>query len=275
MTVSDQHKELHNGKRRYPIYQVDAFTDKVFAGNPAAIVPLEHWLPDEIMQRIAKENNLAETAFFVHLNEDYHIRWFTPDIEQDLCGHATLAAAHVIDRHLTSGLSAVTFHSISGILRVEIGGDLLTMNFPARKPQPAAAPKVILDAIPIEPLEVLKARDFLLVFEHETEISQMRPRRDLMDQINLDPGGVIVTAPGEEVDFVSRFFTPQATIFEDPVTGSAHCSLIPYWSERLRKEEMVALQLSARGGKLYCRNAGQRVLISGKAVTYLEGEIWV
>jgi PhzF family phenazine biosynthesis protein len=275
MTLPDLQQELNNRKKRYPIYQVDAFTDKIFAGNPAAVVPLERWLPAEVMQRIAAENNLAETAFFVRLNEGYHIRWFTPEIEQDLCGHATLAAAHVIARHLNPGLPAVTFQSISGELTVEVMDEMLTLNFPARKPQPSTAPQVILNAMPAEPLEILKARDYLLVYESEALIREMNPRRDVLEQVNIDPGGIIVTAKGEQVDFVSRFFTPQASLFEDPVTGSAHCSLIPYWSERLGKDKMVALQLSARGGKLYCQNAGERVLISGQAVTYLQGHIMV
>jgi PhzF family phenazine biosynthesis protein len=260
---------------RLTIFQVDAFTDKVFSGNPAAVVPLERWLPDEVMQSIAVENNLAETAFFIPLEQGYHIRWFTPDIEQDLCGHATLATAHVIARLLNPGLPAVTFQSISGELTVEVTDQMLTLNFPARKPQPGTAPQVILDAMPDGPLEILKARDYMLVYETEALIRDMKPRRDVLDQINIDPGGIIVTAKGEQVDFVSRFFTPQASLFEDPVTGSAHCSLIPYWSERLGKDKMVALQLSARGGKLYCQNAGERVLISGQAVTYLQGQIMV
>jgi PhzF family phenazine biosynthesis protein len=260
---------------RLTIFQVDAFTDKVFSGNPAAVVPLERWLPDEVMQSIAVENNLAETAFFIPLEQGYHIRWFTPDIEQDLCGHATLATAHVIARHLNPGLPAVTFQSISGELTVEVTDQMLTLNFPARKPQLGTAPQVILDAMPAGPLEILKARDYMLVYETEALIREMKPRRDVLDQINIDPGGIIVTAKGEQVDFVSRFFTPQASLFEDPVTGSAHCSLIPYWSERLGKDKMVALQLSARGGKLYCQNAGERVLISGQAVTYLQGHIMV
>ncbi|MBE0409456.1 MAG: PhzF family phenazine biosynthesis protein [Anaerolineales bacterium] len=260
---------------RYPIYQVDAFSDKVFGGNPAAVVLLERWLPDDVMQRIALENNVAETAFFIPLEQGYHIRWFTPEIEQDLCGHATLAAAHVISMHLDPTITQIRFQSNSGELTVRVTDELLTLDFPARIPVPSQAPAVILDAFGIEPSEVLKARDYLLVFEREAVIQEMQPKREILDQIRLDPGGVCVTAPGERVDFVSRFFTPQASIFEDPVTGSAHCSLIPYWSKRLGREKLVALQLSARGGKLYCQNAGERVLISGRAVTYLEGEIRV
>jgi PhzF family phenazine biosynthesis protein len=258
---------------KIPIFQVDAFTDKSLGGNPAAVCPLNSWLPDETMQKIAVENAVAETAFFVSTNDGYEIRWFTPDIEQDLCGHATLAAAHVISRHLDPTLSTIRFLSRSGKLTVLVENDLLTLNFPSRVPVPAFAPQVVLDAIQVKPLEVLKSRDYLLVYDDEEIIRSLKPKQSILDQINLDPGGVIVTAPGKEVDFVSRFFTPQASIFEDPVTGSAHCSLIPYWSKRLGKDTMVVLQLSARGGKLYCKDLGERVLISGEAVTYLEGHI--
>lgn len=256
-----------------PLYHVDAFTSQVFRGNPAAVCPLEGWLPDETMQKIALENSVAETAFFIPAADGFEIRWFTPDIEMDLCGHATLASAHVIARHLRYPLPSIPFHSKSGPLAVLVEGDLLTLDFPSRKPEPSAAPQAVLDAFPAAPAEVLKARDYVLVYESEETIRRMQPSQSILGQINLDPGGVIVTAPGSEVDFVSRFFTAQASIFEDPVTGSAHCSLIPYWSERLGKQSLFALQLSSRGGKLYCKDAGERVLISGKAVTYLEGTI--
>jgi PhzF family phenazine biosynthesis protein len=255
------------------IFQVDAFTNRLFSGNPAAVCPLDSWLPVETMQKIAMENAVAETVFFVKKEDGYEIRWFTPDIEQDLCGHATLAAAHIIARHLDPTLTTIRFLSRSGELTVLVGNILITLNFPTRKPLLAAAPREILDAIQVKPLEVLKSRDYMLVFNDEEIIHILKPKQSILDQINLDPGGVIVTAPGKEVDFVSRFFTPQASIFEDPVTGSAHCSLIPFWSKRLGKESMVALQLSARGGKLYCKDQGERVLISGEAVTYMEGHI--
>lgn len=258
-----------------PIFQVDAFTDKVFRGNPAAVCPLEHWLPDDVMQKIAMENSVAETAFFVPLDDGFEIRWFTPEIEMDLCGHATLATAHVIARHLNSPVSSLKFHSKSGILAVTVEDNLITLNFPSRKPVASELPQIILDSIKIMPVEVLKSRDYVLVFETEEIIRRIEPNQSILNQINLDPGGVIVTAKGDEVDFVSRYFTPQASIFEDPVTGSAHCSLIPYWSERLGKESMLALQLSSRVGKLFCKNAGDRVLISGEAVTYLEGHITI
>jgi len=209
------------------------------------------------------------------LDKGFEIRWFTPEIEMDLCGHATLAAAHVIARHLNPSLTSVKFQSKSGTLTAAISEKLITLDFPSRKPEPAEAPQVILDAFHHRPREVLKSRDYVLVFEDEEVIRNLEPNQSILDQINLNPGGVIVTAPGKEVDFVSRFFTPQASIFEDPVTGSAHCSLIPYWSERLGKDQMIALQLSSRGGKLFCRNAGERVFISGEAVTYMEGYITI
>lgn len=258
---------------KLPIFQVDAFTDKVFGGNPAAVCPLEQWLPDDVMQRIAMENSVTETAFFIQLDKSFEIRWFTPEIEMDLCGHATLATAHVIVRHLNSSLPSIQFRSKSGELTVAVEGGLLTLNFPSRKPELSEAPQVILDAIQHQPVEILKSRDYVLVFEDEDVIRHLEPNQSILNQINLDPGGVVVTAGGKEVDFVSRFFTPQASIFEDPVTGSAHCSLIPYWSEKLGKDSMVALQLSPRVGKLFCKNIGERVLISGEAVTYMEGHI--
>ena len=260
---------------KLPIFQVDAFTDKVFGGNPAAVCPLEHWLPDDIMQKIALENSVAETAFFIPLHDGFEIRWFTPEIEMDLCGHATLATAHVIARHLNYSLPSIKFQSKSGELMVAVENELLTLNFPSRKPEPCDIPQIILDAIQVSPVEVLKSRDYVLVFETEEVVRRIEPNQSILDQINLDPGGIVVTAKGDEVDFVSRFFTPQASIFEDPVTGSAHCSLIPYWSERLGKESMHALQVSPRVGKLFCKNLGERVLIAGEAVTYLEGSITI
>ncbi|MEP0912972.1 PhzF family phenazine biosynthesis protein [Leptolyngbya sp. GB1-A1] len=245
----------------------------MFGGNPAAVCPLEQWLPDDVMQRIAMENSIAETAFFIQLDKGFEIRWFTPEIEMDLCGHATLATAHVIARHLNFSRPFIQFRSKSGELTVAVEEKLPTLNFPSRKPEPSEAPQVILDALQREPVEILKSRDYMLVFEDEEVIRHLEPDQSLLNQINLDPGGVIVTAKGEGVDLVSRFFTPQASIFEDPVTGSAHCSLIPYWSEKLGKDSMVALQLSSRVGKLFCKDVGERVLISGEAITYLEGHI--
>ena len=256
-------------------FQVDAFTDQVFNGNPAAVCPLDHWLSDDVLQRIAMENSVTETAFFIPIQDGFEIRWFTPEIEMDLCGHATLASAHVIVRHLKSSLSSLAFRSKSGILTVTVDENFLTLNFPSRPPEPCCIPRIISDSIQAKPVDVLKSRDYVLVFETEEAIRQMKPDQSILNQINLDPGGIIVTAPGNEVDFVSRYFIPQASIFEDPVTGSAHCSLIPYWSKRLGKSSMLALQVSPRGGKLYCKDLGERVLISGEAVTYMEGYITI
>lgn len=256
-----------------PIYQVDAFASEVFRGNPAAVCPLEQWLPDDVLQDIAAENAVAETVFFLARPDGFAIRWFTPDLEMDLCGHATLAAAHVIARHLGYPAREICFHSASGLLRVEVGDTRLSLDFPARVAEPAAVPPVIVEAMGRAPLAVLKSRDYVLLYEDEDVIRNLRPQQAILDRINLDPGGVVVTAPGREVDFVSRYFTPQATIFEDPVTGSAHCSLIPYWAERLGKTTLHARQLSRRGGDLWCRHLGERVSIAGEAVTYMEGVI--
>lgn len=259
------------------LFQTDAFTESVFGGNPAAVCPLQEWLPDDILQKIAAENFLPETAFFVPSDNknEFDLRWFTPDIEMDLCGHATLAAAHILFNHLGFTADDIVFHSASGDLKVSRKKDLLTLDFPARIPEPAVLPDNILDAIGYEPLHTFKARDYLLVFDSEEMIRKIQPDKTLLDRINLDPGGVIITARGRQVDFVSRFFTPQASIMEDPVTGSAHCSLIPYWSKVLNKKEMTALQLSSRMGKLYCVDQGNRVLISGYARTYLEGNVTI
>lgn len=255
------------------IFQVDAFTDKVFGGNPAVVCPLESWLPGELMQQVAMENCVAETAFIVPIHRGFEIRWFTPEFEMDLCGHATLAAAHVLTKHLDYGISPIRYWSKSGELLVTVEGDLLTLDFPSRPPAVTEAPQIILDGMGQDPVAVLKSRDYVLVFENEQIIRHIKPNQILLNQINIDPGGIIVTAPGREVDFVSRFFTPQASIFEDPVTGSAHCSLIPYWAKRLGKTEMVALQYSPRGGRLFCKDRGERVFIAGNAVTYLVGSI--
>lgn len=258
-----------------PLYQVDAFTDRVFHGNPAAVCPLDTWLTRQQMLAIAAENNLAETAFFVKTDDYYEIRWFTPEIEMDLCGHATLASAHVIFTALAPDLQTIHFESKSGPLHVTRNNGMLTLDFPARVPVSAIAPRVILEAMSSLPLQVLKARDYILVYADEDTVVNMKPDAALLNTINIDPGGVIITAPGKTVDFVSRFFTPQASIFEDPVTGSAHCSLIPYWAGRLRKDTLRAKQVSPRGGDLLCQLQHDRVLISGNAVTYLEGVIWL
>jgi predicted PhzF superfamily epimerase YddE/YHI9 len=246
-------------------YHVDAFTDELFKGNPACVIPLENWLKDDLMLKIAAENGVAETAFFIKnsCTEGYSIRWFTPDIEMDLCGHATLATAFIIARESDKPIGEILFTSASGELRVAVDNDLFTLNFPSRTAMPATLPRETYDSLSIKPLEVLKERDYLLIY------------RNLFDMVNMGPGGVIITAPASEpeVDFVSRFFTPQSTILEDPVTGSAHCTLIPYWSARLGKQVMTAKQISPRGGTLFCKDCGDRVLISGTARLYSKGMI--
>jgi PhzF family phenazine biosynthesis protein len=255
------------------LYQIDAFTDTLFGGNPACVVPLTDWPADEVLLKITQENAVAETAFFIDRGDHFHLRWFTPEIERDLCGHATLAAAHAIITILNYPTDKIIFCTLSGELIVTVKNGIYTLDFPSRKPAPAVLPELISQSLSIQPKEVLKARDYVLVYESEADVRNITLNRQLFDQVNLDPGGVVVTAKGDHCDFVSRFFTPQALILEDPVTGSAHCSLIPFWAERLNKKEMEALQLSARLGKLFCIDQGDRVLISGTARTYSIGEI--
>ena len=261
-----------------PFFWVDAFTDRVFAGNPAGVVPLESWLPDQVMQRIAFENGLSETAFFVRTAAgQFHLRWFTPAIEVDLCGHATLASAHVLFRELGQREDAVTFASRSGPLIVRRGsGERLELDFPARPTnEPGEAPPLLLRGLGLAPELVLRApARWLCVYSQAGEVRRLRPDHALLAQVT--PGRIIVTAPGDgDCDFVSRFFAPDAGIAEDPVTGSAHCTLTPYWSERLGKTELHARQVSARGGELWCTMAGNRVKIAGRAITYLRGELTV
>lgn len=261
---------------RLPIYQVDAFTDQLFSGNPAAVCPITEWPEDELLLQIARENNLAETAYFkAQSNGRYHLRWFTPEIEMDLCGHATLAAAFVIFEEIGHDSDILTFDTLSGVLTVRKMEDFYELDFPSRPPVLATLPQTIVDGLSMLPTEVWKARDYLLVYESEEDIRTIEPNIAILNQINIDPGGIIVTAPGdtERIDFVSRFFTPQAAIFEDPVTGSAHCTLAPYWSNRLNKRELNARQLSQRGGDLQCQLSIDRVLIRGQAVKYMEGTI--
>jgi len=257
------------------LYQINAFTDKIFGGNPACVVPLKTWLSDDILLHIAKENAVAETAFFIENSESFHLRWFTPEFEMDLCGHATLATAYVIKNILKHSKNKILFESQSGKLAVTVNNDIYTLIFPSRKPKPAKLPQLIKDSLNIQPTYILKSRDYVLVYDSEKDIKNIQINRQVFDQINLDPGGVVVTAKGENCDFVSRFFTPQASILEDPVTGSAHCSLIPYWSEQLNKKEMTAAQLSERHGDLFCVDKGDKVWISGKAKTYAIGSIWI
>ena len=254
------------------VYQVDAFTTQIFAGNPAAVVPLNEWLPDDVMQDIARENNLSETAFFVPEGVGYRIRWFTPTVEVDLCGHATLASSHVLFTHLAFQGDMIYFSSRSGDLSVSREGDLYLLNFPADEPRPVEKDQLILNCFDREPAAVLKGKaDYLVVFEDEQYVRDVIPALDFIE--TLDAEGVIITAPGSGgTDFVSRFFAPQLGIPEDPVTGSAHTVLAPYWADRLGKEDLVARQVSQRGGDLQCRLNNNRVHIGGRAVTYLRGE---
>jgi PhzF family phenazine biosynthesis protein len=257
-----------------PIYVVDAFTDKLFGGNQAAVVPLQDWLPDELMQKLAAENNLSETAFFVLKGPDeYHIRWFTPEFEIDLCGHATLATAFIIFNELKLSEDHIVFNCKSGQLDVKKRGDLIELNFPSRMPLAADAPEALLKGVNIQPQQVLKARDYFLVYASEEEVKQIVPDFSYLNQ--LDVVGIIVTAKGKEVDFVSRFFVPNSVIGEDPVTGSAHSSLIPYWSKELDKSALTAHQVSKRGGILYCEDKGDRVIMAGNGVLYSKGEFYI
>lgn len=253
------------------LYQVDAFTDRVFQGNPAAICPLDAWPSDALLQLIAVENNLSETAFFVNEGDEYALRWFSPVVEIDLCGHATLASAHVIFEYLTPGIESVRFRTRSGPVTVDKRGELLEMDFPSRIPEPCEAPERLVTGLGYRPVEVYRNRDYLAVFENESQVAALRP--NFMALTGVDCLGVIATAPGNEVDFVSRFFAPRAGIPEDPVTGSAHCTLIPFWAERLKKRRLRARQLSKRGGEIFCGHLGDRVIIGGKAVTYMVADI--
>lgn len=253
------------------IYQVDAFTSKLFCGNPAAVCPLNDWLEDDVMQSIAAENNLAETAFFVKNKNYYDLRWFTPETEVDLCGHATLATAYVIFNLLKNGSEKIIFQTKSGKLEVTKRNDLLVMNFPSRKPVATEIPEGLVEAMGKAPKEVFQSRDLLLLYDSEEEILSLQPNFNLLSKI--DCFGYIATAKGNESDFVSRFFAPKEGINEDPVTGSAHSTLIPFWAERLGKNELLAHQISKRGGELFCKLLGDRVEIAGNAFLYLTGSI--
>ena len=257
------------------LYQVDAFTNRLFSGNPAAVCIIDTWLDDQLMQNIALENNLSETAFVVPKGNDFEIRWFTPTIEVDLCGHATLAAGHVIFNYTDFSSNEITFESKErGLLKVKKEGEFLTLDFPADELKKVSPPEDLIIVLEIEPIECYKGRsDFMFVFASRQEVENIKVDCSLVSCIGFR--GIIVTAKGAEVDFVSRFFAPGAGILEDPVTGSAHTTLTPYWSEKLGKNELTAKQLSARGGELRCKMAGDRVLISGQAKTYLVGKIEV
>ncbi len=277
LTLHDGHSKNINmlgSAMTIPVYQVDAFTNALFAGNPAAVCPLDDWLDDAVMQQIAAENNLSETAFLVPNGNGYKLRWFTPTVEVALCGHATLASAHVIFDHLQKDATQVSFQTLSGELIVERDGDDLQMNFPSVVPQPMA-PRLDLHtalggAMPAEWFRLTRVHEadfFMLVYHSADEVAALRPDFKGMD------ANVIVTAKGFDVDFVSRFFAPASGIDEDPVTGSAHCSLTPYWAEKLGKTKMTARQISARGGELTCELKGDRVLLTGRCVMFMEGTI--
>ena len=257
------------------LYQVDAFTNSIFEGNPACIVPLPSWLPDEILLKITQENAVAETAFFVAKENKFHLRWFTPEIEMDLCGHATLATAHCLKTILKYPSNNIVFETASGDLTVTVKDDFYFLDFPSRMPVPAALPELIEKSLNIPPKAVYKSRDYVLVYDTEQDIKNIKINRQIFDQINLGTGGVIVTSKGTSCDFVSRFFTPQASILEDPVTGSAHCSLIPFWAKKLDKKELSAMQLSKRKGILNCTEKNDRVIISGQAKTCSIGKLWI
>ena len=259
---------------RLRIFQIDAFTDEVFGGNPAAVCPLESWLDDATLQAIANENNLSETAFFVPEKGAYALRWFTPLAEVDLCGHATLASAHVVFHHLQRDADSVAFETRSGRLDVTRSDDSLTMDFPALAAHPVESPADLIEGLGAAPEAVFADMDYLALFETEADVRAIQP--DMTALARLDQlRGVIVTAPGESADFVSRFFCPRLGVPEDPVTGSAHCMLAPYWAERLGKTALRALQVSARGGAVQCTAAGDRVQLAGRAVQYLAGTIAV
>ncbi len=256
-----------------PIYHVDAFTDRVFGGNPAAVCPLEEWIEDTRLQAIAAENNLPETAFFVRRGDRYELRWMTPKVEVDLCGHATLASAFVIFEYLEPRRQSISFETKSGELTVRRNGDHLTLDFPSRMPRQCDPLPVLAEALGAEPAEIWAARDYMAVFRSEEEVRLLKPDMALI--ATLDRFAVIATAPGQQVDFVSRFFAPAQGIPEDPVTGSAHCTLIPYWARRLGKATLRARQISERGGELFCEDLGDRVLIAGRAALFLEGRVHI
>ncbi|PQA54127.1 PhzF family phenazine biosynthesis protein [Siphonobacter curvatus] len=259
-----------------PIYQVDAFTNTLFKGNPAAVVPLQEWLPKETMLKIAAENNLAETAFFVQKGDDYELKWFTPTVEIDLCGHATVASAFVLYEFLGYTQDEIRFHSNSGLLTVRRQDSRLTLNFPANPPQATEIPEGLLESLGLSrALEVLRGRtnDYLVILEEQEQIAGLNP--DHRQLRTIGARGVIVSSVGTDADFVSRFFAPASGVDEDPVTGSAHTVLVPYWAEKLGKTELFARQISARGGELWLQLLGDRVEISGEAVAYLKGEIMI
>ncbi|HBY63307.1 MAG TPA: isomerase [Solibacterales bacterium] len=256
-----------------PIYQVDAFTSRLFGGNPAAVVPLDRWLPDATLQAIAAENNLSETAFFVRTGDRYHLRWMTPTVEVDLCGHATLASAYIVFRHLEPEWRRVAFDTRSGELIVERDGDLLSLDLPARMPTACAPSPALDEAMGAAPSALFGSRDYVALYDSEEAVRALAP--DMAKLAAIDRFAVIATAPGRDSDFVSRFFAPAKGVPEDPVTGSAHASLVPFWGGRLGKQRMFARQVSSRGGELHCEWRGDRVILKGTAMPYLEGRITI
>ena len=258
----------------YPIYTVDAFTDHIFGGNPAAVCPLQEWLPSETMQQLASENNLSETAFFVKREDgSYDIRWFTPELEIDLAGHPTLATAFVIFSELGYASDTITFHSKSGVLTIIQKNGRLEMNFPARMPVTCTPPEDLLKGFNLCPAKVLRSRDYFLVYRTQEEVENAVADFNYLNKV--ETLGFIITAPGNNADFVSRFFVPNSVIGEDPVTGSAHATLIPYWAGELNKTTMTAIQLSNRKGHIWCGFHGERVTIAGNAVLYMKGEYFL
>ncbi|MCW8932437.1 MAG: PhzF family phenazine biosynthesis protein [Gammaproteobacteria bacterium] len=256
---------------KLPIYQVDAFANKVFKGNPAAICPLEFWLSDELMQSIAAENNLSETAFFVATDKGFHIRWFTPLNEVNLCGHATLASAYVIFNLLGHKSNEIIFESKSGLLKVNNNKDGLQLDFPAQLPNKCKTPDQICSAFQCQPIECLCAEDYIVVLPDEQSVLNAKPDFSLLEKLDLR--GVVITAKGTKYDFISRFFAPKYGINEDPVTGSAYTQLVPYWSVQLGRYQFHSKQVSQRGGEIFCELVGERVFISGQAILYMKGEI--
>jgi PhzF family phenazine biosynthesis protein len=256
-----------------PIYQLDSFTSRLFGGNPAAVVLLKDWPEDATMQAIAAENNVAETAFVLTGGSEFGVRWFSPTMEIDLCGHATLASAHVLFQNGLARTSPIVFRYKAGTLSVAREGDLLSMDFPARPPEPVGTDPALTAALGAKPKEVQKSRDLVAVFDTQEEVEALRP--DFAALERLDTFAVAATAPGRECDFVSRFFAPRAGVPEDPATGSSHCTLVPYWSRRLGKKRLHAVQVSPRRGELFCQDLGARVSLAGRAVEYLRGHITV
>ncbi|MBK7404514.1 MAG: PhzF family phenazine biosynthesis protein [Phycisphaerales bacterium] len=258
------------------IFHVDAFTNRLFSGNPACVVPLQEWISEHAMQAIAAENNVSETAFFapeIDTEGEFRIRWFTPTCEVDLCGHATLATAHVLIHHLKHHADQIRFESASGVLRVNREGDRLVLDFPSRPGEPAEITDELVRALGIRPSEAYRARDVMCVYQSKKDILALQPDMDRLARVA--PFGLIATAPAVGHDFVCRFFAPAKGVDEDPVTGSAHCTLIPYWANRLKKHTLVSHQISKRAGELFCRLDGDRVHIGGACVTYSEGSLAV